>query len=141
MKTFIKLMFFMLIVFSLICCSKDSPTDPDPGLSGEFVLTHVDGQELPFLAEETDDWQEYLAAGYLELIQSGRFEWEITWMRVELTETSFQDDAGDGNFMVNGNTITFVPNSGDQFTGTLSNNILTIIGGLEDELTFTFVKD
>ena len=141
MKAFTKIVLLSLFLFFLICCSKESTTEPKANVVGTYILTQVNGEGLPYLAEETADWQEFLSGGELELIQSGRFEWEITWMKVELTGTTFAYDDGDGNYMVNGNTITFVPTSGDQFTGSFSNNILTIIGGLEDDITFTFIRN
>ncbi len=142
MKDLVKISFYILFICFLISCSEDDPTEPKLDVSGQFTLTQVNGMGLPYLVEETENWQEYLSEGYLELITSGRFEWEITWMRTELTGTTYADDDGDGNYLVNDNTITFSPTSGDQFTGTLSNNrILTITGGLENGLTFTFQRD
>jgi len=142
MNSTVKLSLCIFFVICLFSCSEDDPTEPSSDISGQFTLTQVNGMGLPFLAEETDNWQEFLSAGYLELIKSGRFEWEITWMHTDMTGTTYADDDGDGSYLVDGNTITFAPSSGNQFTGTLSNNrILTINGGLEDGITFTFQRD
>jgi len=101
----------------------------------------VNGEGLPYLAEATDRWEEYLVGGSLEFTQSGRYEWELNWQKIEGGETENAQDDGDGRYSMSGSKITFVPSSGSQFSGSISNGILTVNGGLEDELTFTFLED
>ena len=131
---------FFVIIF-LSSCKKDSPTKVNADVLGSYNLTQVNGKGLPYLAESTATWNEYLEGASLEFTQSGRFEFELNWEKVKSTGNTHSSDVGDGKYSVKGNNITFVPTSGDQFTGSISNNILTVNGGLENGMTFTFLKE
>ena len=141
MKILTKIFLLCFVLIFLSSCKKDNPEEPKTDITGNYTLSQVNGESLPYLAESTATWNEYLESGSIEFTQSGRFEFELTWKKVNSSGTTHSTDAGDGNYSVNGNSITLVPTSGNQFGGNISNNILTINGGLESGISFTFIKN
>ena len=141
MKAQFRFLILISILIFLFSCKEDSPTETNIDVVGTYNLTQVNGKGLPYLAESTSNWEEYLEGGSLDLTQSGRYEYELNWMKVQSSGTIHSTDDGEGRYSVSGNNITFVPTSGNQFTGSITNNILTVNGGLENGVTFTFLKD